>query len=218
MNPRICVIGAGPSGISAAKNMLAEGFDNLVVYELSDQVGGNWVFREEESHSSVCETTHIISSKRWSSYEDFPMPDHFPDYPGHKHLKGYFQSYAAHFGVNDYIRSVARQLAAQGYRVCAPDLFWRIEPEVELDPGTTSADNARILVRLYLASLVLICMGAWWIVLSHDSRELAERELVASLEELTETRQELMQSERLATIGQLTATVSHELRNPLAAR
>ena len=40
------------------------------------------------------------------------------------------------FGVNDYIRSVARQLAAQGYRVCAPDLFWRIEPEIELDPGT----------------------------------------------------------------------------------
>ena len=40
------------------------------------------------------------------------------------------------FGVNDYIRSVARQLAAQGYRVCAPDLFWRIEPEIELDPGS----------------------------------------------------------------------------------
>jgi len=86
---------------------------------------------------------------------------------------------------------------------------------IELDPNTAELDNARILVRLYLASLVLICMGAWWIVLSHESRELAERELVTSLEELTETRQELMQSERLATIGQLTATVSHELRNPL---
>jgi len=73
----------------------------------------------------------------------------------------------------------------------------------------------RLLTRIYLASLVLICVGAWWIVLSHESRELAEHDLVASLETLTETRQELMQSERLATIGQLTATVSHELRNPL---
>lgn len=86
---------------------------------------------------------------------------------------------------------------------------------IELDPAFAQADNARLLARLYLASLVLICVGAWWIVLAHESRELAERDLVTSLEMLTETRQELMQSERLATIGQLTATVSHELRNPL---
>lgn len=87
---------------------------------------------------------------------------------------------------------------------------------VELDPAFAEGDSARLLIRLYTASLVLICIGAWWIVLSHDSRELAERELVSSLEELTEARQELMQNERMATIGQLTATVSHELRNPLA--
>jgi signal transduction histidine kinase/purine-cytosine permease-like protein len=86
---------------------------------------------------------------------------------------------------------------------------------IELDASFAQGDNARLLLRLYMASLVLICVGAWWIVLSHESRELAERDLVSSLEKLTETRQELMQSERLATIGQLTATVSHELRNPL---
>jgi len=86
---------------------------------------------------------------------------------------------------------------------------------MELDDGIGQIDNARLLTRVYLASLVLICIGAWWIVLSHESRELAEHDLVTSLETLTETRQELMQSERLATIGQLTATVSHELRNPL---
>ncbi len=86
---------------------------------------------------------------------------------------------------------------------------------IELDGTFAQADNARLLLRLYVASLVLICIGAWWIVLSHESRELAERDLVSSLEKLSETRQELMQSERLATIGQLTATVSHELRNPL---
>jgi signal transduction histidine kinase len=86
---------------------------------------------------------------------------------------------------------------------------------IDLDPQIAHADNARLLLRVYLATLVLIAIGSWWIVLSHESRELAERELVASLEMLTETRQELMQQERLATIGQLTATVSHELRNPL---
>ena len=52
-------------------------------------------------------------------------------------------------------------------------------------------------------------------MLSHESRELAERDLVASLERLRETRLELARNERLAVIGQITATVSHELRNPL---
>src|SRR3984893_6715523 len=85
----------------------------------------------------------------------------------------------------------------------------------ELNMSVTAADNSRLLLRIYLDTFVLICVGAWWIVLAHESHELAERDLVTSLEKLTETRQELMQSERLAAIGQLMATVSHELRNPL---
>lgn len=85
----------------------------------------------------------------------------------------------------------------------------------ELDENIMRPESARLLARLYIASLVVLCLGAWWIVLAHESRELVERELVSSLEKLTETRQELMQSERLATMGQVTATVSHELRNPL---
>ncbi|NJO36476.1 MAG: histidine kinase [Rhizobiales bacterium] len=67
---------------------------------------------------------------------------------------------------------------------------------VEIDPTFVTGDSAELLIELYLASLVLICMAAWWIVLSHESRELAERELVTSLEELSETRLKLMQSER----------------------
>jgi signal transduction histidine kinase/purine-cytosine permease-like protein len=85
----------------------------------------------------------------------------------------------------------------------------------ELDMAISPLDSGRLLARLYVATFVLICVGAWWIVLAQESRELAERDLVTSLEKLTETRQELMQSERLAAIGQLMATVSHELRNPL---
>jgi hypothetical protein len=97
---RVCVIGAGPSGIAAAKNLLASGFRRVVVYDRNAEVGGNWIYSPDPSHSSVFETTHIISSKRLSQYEDFPMPDGYPDYPGHAELKAYFQSYARHFGVD----------------------------------------------------------------------------------------------------------------------
>jgi carboxymethylenebutenolidase len=35
------------------------------------------------------------------------------------------------FGVSDYIRAVAEDLAALGYVVGAPDLFWRLEPRYQ---------------------------------------------------------------------------------------
>ena len=38
------------------------------------------------------------------------------------------------FGVNAGIRRKCDRLAAQGYLALAPDLFWRLEPGVELDP------------------------------------------------------------------------------------
>jgi carboxymethylenebutenolidase len=38
------------------------------------------------------------------------------------------------FGVNAGIRRKCDALAAQGYLAIAPDLFWRLEPNVELDP------------------------------------------------------------------------------------
>ena len=101
---RSAVIGAGPSGITAAKNLIQAGLTDCVVYEKSDQVGGNWVFRPEPGHSSVYETTHIISSKSLSAYEDFPFPADYPDYPSHAQLKVYFDAYAQHFGVLPFVR------------------------------------------------------------------------------------------------------------------
>lgn len=101
--PAVCVIGAGPSGLTAAKNCLEAGLA-VTVFEKNDKVGGNWVFNSSTGHSSVYENTHIISSKTWSEYEDFPMPEDYPDYPGHWQLQAYFESYARHFGVMGQIR------------------------------------------------------------------------------------------------------------------
>ncbi len=100
---RIAVIGAGPSGIAAAKNCLQAGLD-VVVFEKNDKVGGNWVFNAVTGHSSVYDNTHIISSRAWSEYEDFPMPADTPDYPNHRQVQAYFDAYARHFGVLDHVR------------------------------------------------------------------------------------------------------------------
>ena len=103
MASRVCVIGAGPSGLTAAKNCIENGL-SVVVFEKNDRVGGNWVFNSKTGHSSVYENTHLISSKTWSEFEDFPMPESYPDYPNHIQLQAYFESYAKHFGVYSNIK------------------------------------------------------------------------------------------------------------------
>lgn len=46
------------------------------------------------------------------------------------------------FGVNSNMRATADSYAAEGYHVIVPDLFWRQERGVELDPGN-EADRER---------------------------------------------------------------------------
>ncbi len=106
MKYKIAVIGAGPSGITALKNLLDQGLD-AVAFDRNEEVGGNWIYSENESHSSVFETTHIISSKTLSQYEDFPFDEFDPetaDYPSHEVLRNYFQAYARKFNLYPFIR------------------------------------------------------------------------------------------------------------------
>jgi carboxymethylenebutenolidase len=50
------------------------------------------------------------------------------------------------FGVNQYMRDVADLYAEEGYVVLCPDLFWRIEPGIEL--GTSDADRQKAFALL----------------------------------------------------------------------
>jgi cation diffusion facilitator CzcD-associated flavoprotein CzcO len=101
---RIAIIGAGCSGITAVKNHVELGFTEVVCYEQSGRIGGNWVYTADTGHSSVMENTFMISSKKMSEFLDFPMPDDFPDYPSHQQVLQYFESYCTHFGIYPYIR------------------------------------------------------------------------------------------------------------------
>jgi len=121
--PRIAVIGAGPCGLTAAKVLVDAGLTNLTVFEKGTQVGGNWVYTTGEGHSSVFETTHIISSKRLSQYSDFPMPPDYPDYPSRRQLLDYFEAYAKQFDLHRLIRFGALVERAS----LLPDTGWRLE-------------------------------------------------------------------------------------------
>lgn len=105
--PRCAIIGAGSSGIAAAKALHAHGLD-VTVFEVSDRVGGNWVFDNANGMSAAYRGLHINTSRERMQYPDFPMPKSYPDFPHHTHIAEYFDAYVDHFGFRDRIRFQTR--------------------------------------------------------------------------------------------------------------
>ena len=70
-------------------------------YERETGVGGAWNWRHDRS--PVYASTHLISSKPFTQFPDFPMPDSWPDYPHHTQVLAYLERYAEHFGLREHI-------------------------------------------------------------------------------------------------------------------
>ena len=102
METRVCVIGAGSSGIAAAQVLHARGipFD---CFEVGSTVGGNWRYQNDNGMSSAYRSLHINTSRQQMEYRAFPMPDDLPDYPNHWQIAEYFDAYVDHFGFRDKI-------------------------------------------------------------------------------------------------------------------
>ena len=91
---RYLVIGAGPSGLVAARSLARAG----IPYDMIDRnpdVGGIWDIRND--WSPMYESAHFISSKKMSHLPGYPMPDEYPDYPNHRQIFAYLQAFARAF-------------------------------------------------------------------------------------------------------------------------
>jgi cation diffusion facilitator CzcD-associated flavoprotein CzcO len=111
---RYCVVGAGAAGITAAKNLMQMNIP-VDVIEREDEVGGNWYYGKP--NSSIYDSVHLISSKPFTQYLDFPIPDHLPTFLGRRQALEYLRSYARAFNVYDAIefgRSVVRMEPIEG--------------------------------------------------------------------------------------------------------
>jgi cation diffusion facilitator CzcD-associated flavoprotein CzcO len=119
--PRTCVIGAGVSGLTAGKALTDWGIP-YTCFESSDDVGGNWYFRNPNGRSSAYRSLHIDTSKPSISFKDFPMPDRYPDYPHHTEIVEWLRDYADAFGLRERIRfnttvRRAERLEGRGWRI-----------------------------------------------------------------------------------------------------
>jgi cation diffusion facilitator CzcD-associated flavoprotein CzcO len=120
---KFCIVGAGSSGLAVAKNFLASGiaFDCL---EREDDVGGNWYYGK--ACSRVYGSTRLISSKRGTEYTDFPMPNEWPEHPGHEFVCQYLRDYARRFDLYPHIEfgrsiNLIEPASESGWRVTLDD-------------------------------------------------------------------------------------------------
>ena len=99
---KVCIIGAGSSGLTACQVLAARGiaFD---CFEKGSEIGGNWRYENDNGTSSAYRSLHINSARKLMSYEAFPMPEDYPDYPSHWQVAKYFDDYAERFGLRERI-------------------------------------------------------------------------------------------------------------------
>lgn len=81
-------------GLCTVRRLAEKGIKVLGLEAHSD-VGGLWDI--DSPTSTMYESAHLISSKRMTEFDDFPMSHDVATYPRHDQLKHYFQSYATHF-------------------------------------------------------------------------------------------------------------------------
>jgi dimethylaniline monooxygenase (N-oxide forming) len=98
----VIIVGAGWSGLLACKYCCSQGL-KTVVLESRSTIGGVWAYTDEQRFGGVMKTTQTTSSKCITEISDFPMPPSYPDFPGHRQIYEYLQSYCLHFGLNDHI-------------------------------------------------------------------------------------------------------------------
>ncbi|MDP3749859.1 MAG: NAD(P)-binding domain-containing protein [Phenylobacterium sp.] len=100
--PKACIIGAGCSGFTTAKRLKDFGIP-YDCFEISDEVGGNWYYKNPNGMSACYESLHIDTSKWRLAFEDYPVPADWPDFPHHAQLHQYFKDYVDHFGLRGTI-------------------------------------------------------------------------------------------------------------------
>ena len=96
---RVCIIGAGVSGLVSIKCCLEAGL-TPICFDKDHHVGGLW---NRKNTKSVPNCTTTNTSKELSCFSDFPMPDEYPNFVPPDRLMDYFYSYALKFDLLKYV-------------------------------------------------------------------------------------------------------------------
>ncbi|XP_057736754.1 probable flavin-containing monooxygenase 1 [Arachis stenosperma] len=139
---KIGIIGAGVSGIAAAKQLRQH---NPIVFEATDSIGGVW------RHCSF-NSTKLQSQRRDYEFTDYPWPNNRDnsDFPTHLEILDYLHSYANHF---DILKTISFNSKVLHIRFLGSHArpFWHLAVQNTLSHT----------IQWYGFEFVVICMGKY---------------------------------------------------------
>ena len=139
---RIGIIGAGPAGLTSAKQGLAQGFD-VIVYEKQSHLGGIWNKFGKGAYQSV----RMQSSKLSFHFSDYPPKNSISDFPTRNEVYDYLVSYADHFNISTNIRYNTAVIQVEKKAGC-----WHMTSE--------SIDNKKHTTEIF--DIVMVASGELW--------------------------------------------------------
>lgn len=110
---RICIIGAGPAGLTAAKSLLEEGH-LPVIFEKEEVLGGIWNMKRQKT-AGAYQKTRFQNSKDTSFFSDF-YPETDEAFLSLAQVNAYLKQYADHFKLTPLIhyQSEVKSVAKEG--------------------------------------------------------------------------------------------------------
>ena len=113
---RIAVIGAGPSGLTAGRELLREGFERFTIFDKSDAVGGTW--HQHSYPGLACDVKAAAYT-----FSDAPNPGWSSTFVEQKEIEAYLQRMAREFGLESHLK-LDTEIRSARYR---PDGTWHLE-------------------------------------------------------------------------------------------
>ncbi|KAJ8447321.1 hypothetical protein Cgig2_013098 [Carnegiea gigantea] len=138
---KVAVVGAGVSGLIAARELQREGH-RVIIFEKSDKIGGLWVYdprtesdplSHEMVHSSLYFSLRTNLPRALMGFSDFAFSDREygdpRDFPGHPEVAAYLNDFATRFGLAELVQfnSEVVRVEAVGGRLDEWVVEWRSE-------------------------------------------------------------------------------------------
>jgi cyclohexanone monooxygenase len=102
---KIAIIGAGPTGIAAGRELLQQGFNNFTIYDKEKAAGGTW--HRQTYPGLACDV--------WAhsyTYSYAPNPDWTESFVGQREIEAYLQKCSRDFGLEPYLQFNRQVIAA----------------------------------------------------------------------------------------------------------
>jgi dimethylaniline monooxygenase (N-oxide forming) len=123
---RVAVIGAGPAGLVTTKILKENGF-NVTVYEKGSEVGGTWLYQNDNDRNFLYKNLHINTSRKLTQFSDFPFDATTQPIPDHRDMAKYLQDYARRFDLCPIIRFKSEVIAVRRQAAAATnDTFYTV--------------------------------------------------------------------------------------------